>query len=78
VIPGVGSAAGDDVAGGIGPQRSGMAPNRSSTYGAMPAGGAGTGRKDRDERYSWLTEDDEGVWRPKNLAPKTNSAGAIE
>jgi hypothetical protein len=47
-------------------------------YGAMPPSGGAGGNKERDERHSWLTEDDDEIWRPKKLAPKTNSAGAIE
>jgi len=77
-MPGVGAPAGGKGAGGGVAAGDVAASGRSNTYGAIPAGNTGTGRKDRDERYSWLTEDDEDVWRPKNLAPKTNSAGAIE
>ncbi|MEV0840779.1 hypothetical protein AB0I55_14625 [Actinocatenispora sera] len=55
----------------------GATTGRSAMYGGIPQGAAG-GNKERDERRSWLTEDDDEIWRPKNLAPRTNSAGAIE
>jgi hypothetical protein len=51
---------------------------RSNTYGAMPHNGGSGRSKERDDRHTWLTEDDDEVWRPKDQAPKTNSAGAIE
>lgn len=68
-----------DRPGGIAAGRGGAATaGRSNMYGAMPHNGGTGGNKERDERRSWLTEDDDEIWRPKNLAPKTNSAGAIE
>jgi hypothetical protein len=45
--------------------------------GMMPNPGGGGRRGERDERTTWLTED-EDVFGPKQTAPRTNSAGAIE
>lgn len=45
---------------GIATPRAGSAGTTSNTYGGMPSGGAG-GKQDREERQTWLIEDDD-VW----------------
>jgi hypothetical protein len=55
-------------AGSLSPGRGGSARGTSSTYGVPGSGGSG-GRKERDEHRSWLTEDDEDIWRGVPLGP---------
>ena len=88
---GAGSATGVGAsAGAYGPPMPPVTTPPERTIGAAAAGRSapgragmgmaphpGAGRGGRDERTTWLTED-EDVFAPKYLGPETNSAGAIE
>ncbi|BCJ35011.1 hypothetical protein Athai_25140 [Actinocatenispora thailandica] len=65
--PPVGAPVGPRVAsprlGAAGAHGAGAA--RVGGVGMMPHSGAGTGRKEPEERQTWLTEDDKDVWGPR-------------
>jgi hypothetical protein len=61
---------GEGTRGGINPSRGAtVGRGAGNTYGGVPAGGGGAGKKERDERQTWLTEDDDDIWRGVPLGP---------
>jgi hypothetical protein len=75
----VGPAAPSPTAERLPTGRTGAGPTGTgSRIGMMPGAGGGAGNRTREERQTWLTEDDDEIFGPTQTAPKTNSAGAIE